>query len=338
MDLSRMAFAANMLVNQVLEVQRGETVLIITDTDRPRSITEALAFSAVSAGAKPVVLIMEPLEGAGEEPPAPVAAAMAAAQVVINQGTQTLTHTASVREAMKRGARIANLRNFTEEMMVSGGINADYFQVRTVTERLAALLSAADEIRLTTPEGTDLTMRSKGRPAIAQAGFVTKPGQLSGLPDGEATLAPLEGTTGGVVVAPYIADRLGPITEPFRLEFADGRIVAVSGGRQAMELQRLLDQKDAAARNGASQFALGTNPACRVVPNTREVSKRLGTAHFALGDNISLGGTNKSSLHMDLVFLNPSVYLDGRCILRDGRYQIPLSDESPEQCGDPGPR
>src|SRR5512144_1423371 len=113
-----MAFAANMMVNQVLSVQKGETVLIVTDTDRPRSITQALAYSAVSAGAEVVVVTMAPQDIGGQEPPAPVAAAMAAAQVVINQSTQSLTHTASVREAMRRGARIANLRNMTEEMMV----------------------------------------------------------------------------------------------------------------------------------------------------------------------------------------------------------------------------
>ncbi len=324
MDLSRMAFAANMLMREVLAVQPGETVLIVTDTDRPRSITEALAYSAVSAGAEVVVTIMAPLAMGGEEPPAPVAAAMAAAQVVINQSTHTLTHSACVREAMRKGARIANLRNFTEDMMVRGGILADYQQIRRTTETLARLLSAADAIRLTTPEGTELRMRTAGRSAIVQAGLVTKPGELSGLPDGEATLAPLEGTTEGVVVAPYIADHLGLISEPFRMEIRQGRITEVAGGRQAAELRRLLSRKDEAASNAASQFALGTNPACRVVPNTREVSKKLGTAHVAIGDNVSLGGRSRSAMHLDFVFLCPSVFLDDRCILKDGEYQIDL--------------
>jgi len=323
-DVTRMAFAANMMVNQVLSVQKGETVLIVTDTDCPQTVTQALAYSAVSAGGEVMVMTMAPLEVGGTEPPAPVAAAMAAAQVVINQSTQSLTHTAAVREAMRRGARIANLRNMTEEMMVVGGIRADYQQVRRVTEKLARLLTEADVILMTTPEGTDITMRSRGRVAIAQTGFVTKPGELSGLPDGEATLAPLEGMTGGVAVAPYIADSLGLITEPFRIEIAQGRITNVTGGRQAAELRQLLTQHDEAGYNAASQFALGTNPACRVMPNTREVSKKLGTAHFAIGDNLSLGGQSKSSLHIDFVFLCPTVHLDGTCILRDGQYQIDL--------------
>ncbi len=249
---------------------------------------------------------------------------MAAAQVVINQSTYSITHTVAVREAMKKGARVANLRNVTEEMMVSGGITADYQQVKRITEKLARLLTEADVIRLTTPEGTDFTMRTAGRSAIAQSGFVTKPGELSGLPDGEATLAPLEGVTEGVIVSPYIADQIGQITEPFRMEIVKGRITSVTGGKQALDLKRILEARDDAGYNAASQFALGTNPACRVIPNTREISKKLGTAHVAIGDNISLGGKSKGTYHIDIVFLNVSVYLDGKCIVKDGEYQIDL--------------
>jgi 2,5-dihydroxypyridine 5,6-dioxygenase len=324
MEITRMAFAANRLINQVVQVKKGEMVVIVTDTDRPRIITQALAYSAISAGGKVVVVTMEPQEIGGAELPAPVAAAMAAAQVVINQSTYSITHTVAVREAMKKGARVANLRNVTEEMMVSGGITADYQQVKRITEKLARLLTEADVIRLTTPEGTDFTMRTAGRSAIAQSGFVTKPGELSGLPDGEATLAPLEGVTEGVIVSPYIADQIGQITEPFRMEIVKGKITSVTGGKQALDLKRILEARDDAGYNAASQFALGTNPACRVIPNTREISKKLGTAHVAIGDNISLGGKSKGTYHIDIVFLNVSVYLDGKCIVKNGEYQIDL--------------
>lgn len=324
MKLSRMAFGANILINQVLELKKGETVLIITDTDMPNTITEAIAFSAVSAGGQVTVMTMQPQQIGGEEPPASVAAAMAASQVVINQSTQSLTHTESVRNAMKNGARVANLRNFTEDMMYNGGITADYHEVRRVSEKLSGMLTKTDKIRMTTPEGTDLTMWTKGREAISQTGFVTMPGMLSGLPDGESTLAPLEAVSEGVIVSPYIADKIGLFTEPFKMEITKGRIVNITGGKQAFDLKRLLESKDDAGYNAASQFALGTNPACRVVSNTREVGKKLGTAHIAIGDNRSLGGKSSSSFHIDFVFLNPTIYFDDVCILKDGQYQIEL--------------
>ena len=56
----------------------------------------------------------------------------------------------------------------------------------------------------------------------------------------------------------------------------------------------------------------------------REIGKKLGTAHIAIGDNISLGGKSKSTFHIDFIFLNPSVTLDGKCILKDGVYQVDL--------------
>jgi leucyl aminopeptidase (aminopeptidase T) len=130
--------------------------------------------------------------------------------------------------------------------------------------------------------------------------------------------------TEGVIVSPYIADQIGEITEPFRMEIVKGRIVKITGGRQAGELKRILAAGDYAGYNAASQLALGTNPACRIIPNTREVSKRLGTAHIAIGDNISLGGESKGTYHIDFVFLNVSVSLDGRCVVKDGEYQIDL--------------
>ena len=101
MDITRMAFAANRLINQVVQVKQGEMVVIVTDTDRPRIITQALAYSAISAGGKVVIVTMEPQEIGGAEVPAPVAAAMAAAQVGINQSTHSITHTGAGREAMK---------------------------------------------------------------------------------------------------------------------------------------------------------------------------------------------------------------------------------------------
>ena len=64
------------------------------------------------------------------------------------------------------------------------------------------------------------------------------------------------------------------------------------------------------------------NPDCRVFPNTREVSKKLGTIHVAMGDNISLGGTVQSGIHIDIVILNVTVKLDGKVILENGQLKL----------------
>lgn len=314
----QMAVTTRRVFEQVLAVRPGERVVIVTDFERPRTITDLLAATAVLFGCEVVVVAMTAREMGGEEPPPAVAAAMREADAVIVQTSHSMTHTNAEREALRAGARVCNVREVDEEMMVRGGMTADYELVDRITRRAVERLSAANTARITTPEGTDLRMDLHGRPAFGLSGFAREPGQFSGLPDGEAAIAPVEGTTEGVLVNPYLIEKIGPVREPFRLEVADGRIVWVEGGAEAQALREILECKDPGARNFAAELALGTNPACRVIPKSREVKKRLGQAHVALGDNLSLAGAVESAVHLDLVLLRPTVILDGEVVLDGG--------------------
>ncbi|MDR7529045.1 MAG: aminopeptidase [Armatimonadota bacterium] len=316
--IAPMAPTARRIMEQVLAVRPGERLVIVTDFERPRSITDLLTTTAVLYGLQVVVVAMPAREMGGEEPPPAVAAAMQEADCVIVQTTHSLTHTNAERAALRAGVRVCNIREVDEEMMVRGGMTADYEEVDRITRRAVDLLTRARTARITTPEGTDLRLDLGGRQAVGLSGFAREPGQFSGLPDGEAAIAPVEGATEGVLVAPYLVEKIGPVTEPFILEARAGRIVRVEGGTQAQALAEILDRKDPGGRNFAAELALGTNPACRVIPKSREVKKRLGQAHVALGDNVSLGGTVDSAIHLDIILLRPTVTLDGQVVVDRG--------------------
>lgn len=318
MNLASMAPTARRMMEQVLAVKPGERLVIVTDFERPRSITELLTTTAALYDLQVVVVAMPAREMGGEEPPASVAAAMREADCIIVQTSHSMTHTNAERAALKAGARVCNIREVDEEMMVRGGMTADYDEVDRITRKGVALLTAATRARLTTADGTDLTVDLTGRPAFGLSGFAREPGQFSGLPDGEAAIAPVEGRTDGVLVNPYLIEKIGQVTEPFRMEVRGGEIVRVEGGAQAQQLSAILARKDPGARNFAAEFALGTNPACRLIPKSREVKKRLGQAHVALGDNLSLAGTVESAVHLDIMLLRPTVVADDQIVLDAG--------------------
>jgi leucyl aminopeptidase (aminopeptidase T) len=318
MMTAHMAVTARRIMEQVLAVRPGERLVIVTDFERPRSITDLLTTTAVLYGLQPVIVAMPSREMGGEEPPAAVAAAMREADAIIVQTSHSMTHTNAERGALRAGARVCNIREVDEEMMVRGGMTADYTQVDRITQRGVAVLAAASAARVTTPGGTDLQLDLAGRPAFGLSGFAREPGQFSGLPDGEAAIAPVEGRTSGVVVDPYLIEKIGQVTEPFRMEVAGGQIVHIEGGAQAQMLEEILSRKDPGGRNFAAELALGTNPACRLIPKSREVKKRLGQAHVALGDNLSLAGTVESAIHLDIILLQPTVLLDGRPAIEAG--------------------
>ena len=65
-----------------------------------------------------------------------------------------------------------------------------------------------------------------------------------------------------------------------------------------------------------AEFGIGLNPEARVTGSIVEDEGALGTVHLALGDNLSIGGENRASLHIDMVLRDPVVELDGEAILK----------------------
>jgi leucyl aminopeptidase (aminopeptidase T) len=319
---AQMAQVAKKVVEQVLALRPGETVSIIRDLGDANPFATILTEAVQQAGAEPVSLVIISRTVGGHELPEPVAGALSRSSALISLARWVTVHNRAISGALAAGARSCNLRNYQDGMLESPGMTADYEVVRRNALAVDALLEQAREVHFTTAEGSDVTMQLCGRKGKAQTGFADQPGKFCGLPDGEATVAPLEGTTQGCIVSPYIIDKIGQVTEPFRVEIKDGWIVNVEGGKQARQLKDIFETYDANAKRMASQFALGMNPDCRIIPDTREVSKRLGTLHIAMGDNISLGGTIQSGLHIDFVLLNPSVWFDGKLILENGKLFI----------------
>src|SRR5436853_489523 len=68
-------------------------------------------------GADATLAVISERETHAAEPPAPVAAAMAAADVVLAPTIQSLSHTAARKAASEAGVRIATLPGVTEEML-----------------------------------------------------------------------------------------------------------------------------------------------------------------------------------------------------------------------------
>lgn len=318
---ARMAKTAKMIMDTVLEVKPGETLCLLTDTERPESITRVLAVAAEFAGAKPVIVIMPPTGMSGVEPPAIAAAAMGEADIIINQTSHSLTHTSAQRAAVAKGARVCNIRNLNEDMMIRGGVTADYKVVRAITEKLARIIDNGERVHITTPTGTDLRFSIHGRSGCVLAGFATNPGEFSGLPDGEAACAPLEGTAEGVIVNPYLLEDLDVIKEPMRIEIHGGLVTKVEGGKEAAEFERLLAKNGNLARN-IGEFAFATNPACRLIGKSREDKKKLGTCHIAVGDSKSLGGLVECGMHMDIMMLNPTITVDDLLVVKDGEFLV----------------
>ena len=116
---------AKTIMDNCVSLKAGEVVLIVTDMMQ-ENIAKVLAAAATERGAEVIVSVMKPRKKAGEEPPKLIAESMKHADVVLIPVSYSVTHTYAVKEAAQNGARILVLTDFTEEMLIRGGIEADF--------------------------------------------------------------------------------------------------------------------------------------------------------------------------------------------------------------------
>lgn len=181
----------------------------------------------------------------------------------------------------------------------------------------ASLLKGAKEVRISSPNGTDLTMSLVGREIHIDNGIIHKSGDIGNLPAGEVYAAPLERTTKGTLVIDGSMAGIGLLSEPLRMKVESGYVKEIEGKDSAL-LKNILDKNGQDAYSIA-ELGLGMNERATVTGNVLEDEKILGTVHIALGDNTSMGGIIQVASHLDGVIVSPTVTVDGKTILANGK-------------------
>jgi leucyl aminopeptidase (aminopeptidase T) len=300
-------------------LREGEEMLVVAN---PATIglAERLRAEAGRMGADGVLALMAERAENGTEPPAAIAAAMAAADVVLCPTVQSLSHTAARRAATEAGARIATLPGVTEEMLARV-MSADMEGLRRKGQAIADRLTAGSEARVTCAHGSDLTLGLGDREAIPDAGDLSSPGAFGNLPCGEGFIAPIEGTAKGTLVCDGTIASIGRVSEPIELTIEDGHLVAATGpeGERLLELLRTHGGEEG---TNVAELGIGTNEKAQLTGELLEDEKILGTCHVAFGASAAIGGTVQVPVHLDCVVLKPNVSVDGEPLVRAGELLV----------------
>lgn len=317
-DRDAMAVAAETAVVQCLGLEQGETCTIVTDDDR-RPIGEALYRVARDVSANAVLVCYPPGNQHGEEPPDPIASVLRSADAFLAPTTKSLSHTRARSRATEAGARGATLPGITEDVFVTG-LDADYERIREYCNRVLEQVIDAEVIRVTSPQGTDITVRPGNREWREDTGIVREPGSFSNLPAGEVFVSP-ETADGRYVVDGTMMPhgRLNGRTLEFEVE--DGYVTHISEPAVRKEVEAAAEDVGDAAYNLA-ELGIGTNMAVRsLVGSVLLDEKAGGTVHFAIGDDAGIGGDTDAPLHLDGIVKNPTVFADGEVVTLPRRDQ-----------------
>ncbi|MGB9964040.1 aminopeptidase [Halobacterium sp. CBA1126] len=300
--------AAETAVEQCLGLEAGESCVIVTDDER-LPIGEAL-YEVACERTDATLLRYPPGDQHGEEPPSPVAAAMKDADVFLAPTTKSLSHTRARGAANDAGARGATLPGITEDVFTTG-LDADYETIAQHCEDVLAQVEGADELRVTTPAGTDITFEPGEREWRDDTGIVHEPGDFSNLPAGEVFVSPEDANGTYVVDGTMMPHGLLAEDEQLRFEVEDGYVTDISDSGVREQVEAASDQVGRDAYNLA-ELGIGTNVAVTdLVGSVLLDEKAAGTVHIAIGDDAGIGGDTDAPLHLDGIVREPTVYADG---------------------------
>ena len=309
--------ACETLLTTCSHCKKDEKILIVTDEecmDMGMAIWDA-------AGDFPnrTLVLMNTRSMHGEEPTDLVAAAMMEADVIFRATKQSLSHSVARIKACEAGARDLNCCDYDFRMLEEGGLYTDFEYNRRYVDEIAKGFTDGDVCEITSKIGTNYKASIKGHKIFPQYGMTHEPGQTSSPPDIECATGAMPYTANGVVYidGSITHPRLGVIEEgkPIRIEIKDSFVTDISGGKQADILKEVLEEIGDRRIYQIGEIGVGLNPDAKITGRMLEDEGCMGTVHVALGNNES---GNDINLHIDMMFRNPTIKVDGNVILDEG--------------------
>lgn len=319
-----------LILEKICRVKPGYRLLVVAD-DYARAVSLGYDFMDVAntMGADAVLAVFKSRTFIAEEPPATVAAAMKAADAVLEvTETSEIGHSTARKEATEGGlGRCVLISPIDGEDRLQIPISLkDFDTMKELTDRIGEIETKGKRAKLTTAHGTDLTFSIEGRVAIPLTPLSDAP--LAVAPFyGESAIAVVEGTTEGTVVFDsFIQGWKCMLAKPIRFEVKKGRALVDSVfseiPEQAERFKKLITMDDM-ANNCVAELGIGTS---HIVPGDcvgYVVDKgRIGHVHLACGRNYDLGGTSKSVIHQDGDMTQATITIDGVTIMENGVLKV----------------
>jgi len=190
--------------------------------------------------------------------------------------------------------------------LILKAIDVNYKPLQAQHEELRQRLEKAKEVHITTPAGTDLHYNKSGIKAIAADANYTMPGTGGNLPAGEVYSPPNGKKIEGRVVidgSSRTHEHTILIRNPIELTIKEATLKwAASVAKNPGNVRRICE------------LGIGLNPKASIIGAMIVDDKTLGTAHIGIGSNYWFGGNIYAIIHLDQVFKNPTIYLDGELL------------------------
>ncbi|MFZ1087649.1 MAG: hypothetical protein WAN75_00020, partial [Xanthobacteraceae bacterium] len=250
------------------KVTEDEGVVVYADTLSNPQYPAAFLAAAKDLGANACQIIQPAIphdleRGSGRAVPSPVIIeAMKKADFVVDVSTGGMLYSNEQNEILATGTRILRVREPDDSLLRL----LPQQEVRARTIKGGERLAASGRLRITSEDGTDITMERGKRPVSIQYGMADEPGRWDHWPTGLITTTVIEDSVEGALVigsASIIFPFERYITEPIKIQFDQGVATAIEGGREAIMLRDLLATQNSQNCRRVAHVGWGTDHRAR---------------------------------------------------------------------------
>ena len=337
-DPAKLAQAANNILKRSLGLRRDQNLLIFADASS-LEVVDVIARAArelgIIASTWFVPRVLQAEMGATESLPLPVEAAIREADAVLSclsDRPDHLNYRLHVLQASwSRRTKLAHAPGMT--LAILGAVDTDFDAINERARLLATVLILGRRMESVTTDSRGQEHRLMVElggwnfpPGISDG--VIPDGSWSNLPPGEVHIVPQYGEGQIVINGSLPGKVLGP-GEELILTVRDGRLADMQPEAGPAVRHLRSTQIAYAERRGdtnwtnLAEIGFGLNPDIHDLTGFALVDeKKDHTIHIGLGQSTSLGGNVESVIHCDLVVKRPTVYVNGRLILKRGDWRV----------------
>lgn len=208
--------------------------------------------------------------------------------------------------------------------MVTAASAVDPAEMNKFGNKLKRILERGKHMRITTRAGTDLSCDLGSRKAFVFTPKLTKGNMDKGLfgvsiPAGDVAISPMENSVKGKAYFDVPQPSVGKLVEGMRWTFKGGRVKSFTAKKNVKALKGMWD-KGHGDKDRLGSVTFGINPKGKI--GYLENYLAMGAVTLGLGDNEELGGKNKSDSGASATMAKATVEVDGRVILKNGKYTI----------------
>jgi 2,5-dihydroxypyridine 5,6-dioxygenase len=322
------------------KLKKEESIVVVSDPDSNQEYAAAMFAAARSFESDVISLVLPspPAEQANFIRTGNISSTIVAnsklaldylkmADFVIDMTSVGLLHTKEQVAVLDAGTRMLMVHDPVEALERMFPTEED----RELVKRHGARLREAKTIRLESDSGTDAWFDKTDGPVIEQWGFTDEPGRWDHWPGAFQYTSPTEGVGEGVIVIEPGDIWYPPktyLTDSVKITFEKGFATKIEGGVDARNIRDYIEAWDDPEGFAMSHLGWGTHK--RGLWNSIMFQDPLdiigqdgrtawGNTLFALGSNVTFGGTRTTGCHQDFAMRGCRLYLDEELIADSGR-------------------